>query len=236
MVIEYDGTDFCGWQLQPVLRSVQGEIETALQAILREKIRVTGAGRTDAGVHAEGQVAHFDVSDIPNGINWYKALNTVLPKDVVVREVSQAPSDFNARHSAKSRSYQYRIHLGNTALRRWYSWPVYSALDFSLLQDCSGLLLGKHDFTAFCSDEQRDQRESTVFEAGWGKKENFLFFDITASRFLRGMVRMLVGSMVEVARGFMPWDTFRELLHNPDGKKGGPLAPPLGLFLTRVEY
>ncbi len=236
MVIEYDGTDFAGWQLQPGLRTVQGEIETALRTILQEEIRVTGAGRTDAGVHAEGQVAHFDASKIPSGINWYKALNTVLPKDMVVREVSQAHADFNARHSAKSRSYQYRIHLGNTALERWYSWPVYSELDFNLLQDCSELLPGRHDFSAFCSNEERDQRESIVFEAGWEKEGNFLFFDITASRFLRGMVRMLVGSMVEVARGFMPMDIFRELLHNPAGKKGGPLAPPLGLFLTRIGY
>jgi len=236
MVIEYDGTDFAGWQLQAAGRTIQGEIEAALQTILKERIRITGAGRTDAGVHAQGQVAHFDAFNIPGGINWHKALNTVLPKDVVVREVSEASADFNARHSAKSRSYQYRIHLGNTALERWYCWPVYFELDFGLLNECSKLLSGRHGFSAFCSDEERDQRESIVFEAGWKKEGNFLYFDITANRFLRGMVRMLVGSMVEVARGFMPPDAFRELLHNPMDKKGGPPAPPSGLFLTRVEY
>ncbi len=236
MIVEYDGTHFSGWQLQAKGRTVQGEIEKALQTILKEEIRITGAGRTDAGVHARGQVAHFDASKIPDGINWYKALNTVLPEDVVVREVSEAPEDFNARHSAKSRSYQYRIHPGNTALERLYCWPVYSELNFHLLENCSKLLVGKHDFSAFCSDEERDQREAIIFEAGWKKEGNFLYFDITANRFLRAMVRMLVGSMVEVARGFMPLETFRELLQNPGNRKGGPPAPPSGLFLTRVEY
>jgi tRNA pseudouridine38-40 synthase len=236
MMVEYDGTNFAGWQLQAKGRTVQGEIEKALQTILKEQIRITGAGRTDAGVHARGQVAHFDAAKVPNGINWYKALNTVLPEDVVVREVFAAPANFHARHSAKSRSYQYRIHLGNTALERLHCWPVYFELDFSLLEACAKLLPGKHDFSAFCSDEERDRREAIIFEARWKKEGNFLSFDVTANRFLRAMVRMLVGSMAEVARGFMPLETFRELLQNPGNKKGGPPAPPSGLFLTRVEY
>lgn len=236
MMVEYDGTDFAGWQLQAKGRTVQGEIETALQTILKEPIRITGAGRTDAGVHARAQVAHFDTAKVPAGINWYKALNTVLPEDVVVREVSEAPADFNARHSAKSRSYQYRIHLSNTALERLHCWPIYFELDFHLLENCAKLLVGKHDFSAFCSEEERDLREALILEAAWKKDGDFLCFDITANRFLRAMVRMLVGTMVEVARGFMPLETFRQLLQSPGNRKGGPPAPPSGLFLTRVEY
>jgi tRNA pseudouridine38-40 synthase len=236
MIVEYDGTRFSGWQQQAKGRTVQAEIEKALQTILKAETPITGAGRTDAGVHARGQAAHFDASNIPSGINWYKALNTVLPEDVVVREVSETPVDFNARHSAKSRSYQYRIHSGNTALERLYCWPVYTELNFNLLENCARLLVGKHDFSAFCSDEKRNQREAIIFEAGWKIEEGFLCFDVTANRFLRAMVRMLVGSMVEVARGFMPLETFRELLQNPGNRKGGPPAPPSGLFLTRVEY
>ncbi|MGH8003663.1 MAG: tRNA pseudouridine(38-40) synthase TruA [Limisphaerales bacterium] len=236
MIVEYDGTAFAGWQLQPKERTVQGELEKALQTILQEEIRVTGAGRTDAGAHARGQVAHFDAAQSPNGINWTKAINSVLPEDVVVREVAEAKPGFNARFAAKSRSYEYRIHLGPTALDRTRCWPIYYELDFSLLERCAALLSGQHDFSAFCSEEERDKREAIVFEAGWKKDENFLYFDITASRFLRGMVRMLVGAMVEVARGFLGLEVFQKLLQNPEGKKGGPLAPPFGLFLMRVEY
>lgn len=236
MIIEYDGGAFAGWQLQPEERTVQGELEKALQAIIQEEIRVTGAGRTDAGAHAKGQVAHFDAGQSPNGINWTKALNSVLPEDVVVHEVVEVEPDFNARFAAKSRTYQYRIHLGSTALARARSWTVFYDLDFSLLERCATLLPGPHDFSAFCSEEERDKREAKVFQANWKKEENFLYFDITASRFLRGMVRMLVGAMVEVARGFLSLEAFQKLLENPEGKKGGPLAPAAGLFLMRVEY
>ena len=236
MVIEYDGTAFAGWQLQPKERTVQGELEKALQTILQQEIRVTGAGRTDAGAHAKGQVAHFDANQSPNGINWTKALNSILPEDVVVREVDEVKSDFNARFAAKSRRYRYQIHLGPTALERAHSWAVFYNLDFFLLENCAALLHGQHDFSAFCSEEERDEREATVFEASWKKEGDFLYFDITASRFLRGMVRMLIGSMVEVARGFLGLEEFQELLQNPESKKGGPLAPAAGLFLMRVEY
>jgi tRNA pseudouridine38-40 synthase len=236
MLIEYNGTGFAGWQLQPKERTVQGELEKALHSILKEEIRVTGAGRTDAGAHAKGQVAHFDAARSPNGIHWAKALNSILPEDVVVREVAEAPVDFNARFDAKSRSYQYRIHLGPTALELGRSWPVYYTLDFSLLERCAAFLPGQHDFSAFCSEEERDEREAIIFVAGWRKEGDFLYFDITASRFLRGMVRMLVGAMVEVARGFLSVEQFQKLLQNPEGKKGGPLAPAAGLFLMRVEY
>ena len=236
MIIEYDGSAFAGWQLQPEERTVQGELEKALQSILQEEIRISGAGRTDAGAHAKGQVAHFDAAQSPNGINWAKALNSVLPDDVVVREVTEAEPDFNARFAAKSRTYQYRIHLGPTALERAHSWTVFYDLNFSLLERCADLLSGQHDFSAFCSEEERDKREATIFETGWKKEGDFLYFNITASRFLRGMVRMLVGTMVEVARGFLSLETFQKLLEDPEGKKGGPLAPAAGLFLMRVEY
>ena len=236
MIIEYDGTAFAGWQLQPEERTVQGELEKALQAILQEEIRITGAGRTDAGAHAQSQVAHFDATQYPNGINWTKALNSILPEDVVVREVIEEKPDFNARFAAKSRSYRYQIHLGSTALERAHSWAVFYDLDFSLLERCAALLPGQHDFSAFCSEEERDKREAIVFEASWKKEGNFLYFDITASRFLRGMVRMLVGTMAEVARGFLSLEAFQKILLNPDEKKGGPLAPASGLFLMRVEY
>ena len=236
MIIEYDGTAFAGWQLQPAERTVQGELEKALKSILQEEIRVAGAGRTDAGAHAKGQVAHFDAAQSPNGINWEKALNSILPEDVVVRKVVESEPDFNARFAAKSRSYRYQIHLGPTALERAHSWPVFYELDFPLLERCAALLPGQHDFSAFCSEEERDKREATVFKASWKKEGNFLYFDISASRFLRGMVRMLVGGMVEVARGFLSLETFQKLLENPEGKKGGPLAPAAGLFLMRVEY
>ncbi len=236
MLIEYDGSGFAGWQLQPGERTVQGELEKALLTILQEEIRVTGAGRTDAGAHARGQVAHFDAEQSPNGINWTKALNSILPEDVVVREVAEIEPGFNARFAAKSRSYRYQIHLGSTALERTLCWPVYYHLDFSLLGRCALLLPGQHDFSAFCSEEEREGREAIVFEAGWKKEGNFLYFNITATRFLRGMVRMLVGAMVEVARGFMSVEEFQKLLQNPEGKKGGPLAPACGLFLMGVEY
>ena len=150
LTLEYDGTDFVGWQFQTNGRSVQEELEKAIKQILQIDVRVAGAGRTDAGVHARGQVASFQVDRTVDPQSVLKSLNGVLPPDVVVREATLAPDDFHARYSAKSRKYLYYILQEPTSLRRKYCWQLFQELDFDAMQTCASVIQGEHDFRSFC--------------------------------------------------------------------------------------
>ena len=172
LIIEYDGTDFAGWQYQINGRSVQEEVEKAIKQIIQSDIRITGGGRTDAGVHARGQVANFDTQrdvDIPV---LAKSLNAVLPSSIKIREAAEVPMDFNARHDAKSRRYSYFISQEPTAIHRYYCWQVFRKLDFDLMQTCAEQIHGEHGFRSFCKvEDDVHQHRCTVSSAGWGKKD-----------------------------------------------------------------
>jgi len=235
--IEYDGTNFHGWQIQPELRTVQGEIEDKLKTILKQKITLIGAGRTDVGVHALGQVANFKTESRLDEESILKGLNGLLPDDVVIRKVEEVDLDFNARYSARSRVYQYRIFLGRTAIRRRYVWEVSYWLDLEKIVEATGLISGEHDFSSFCvADSTKPNNICKVTQATWERSGEELIFEIEADRFLHTMVRSLVGTLVEVGRGYFSVGDFVNIMQAKDRKKAGPTAPARGLYLVKVRY
>ena len=237
LIIEYDGTDYVGWQFQINGRSVQEEVEKAIKRILQSDIRITGGGRTDAGVHARGQVASFSVEREVEINLLAKSMNAVLPHNIVVREAAKVSIDFNARHDAKSRRYTYCISQEPTAIQRNYCWQIFQKLDFEMMQACAKQIIGEHGFRSFCKVEiDIHQHRCTVSSAGWTQNDRLLVFDIIANRFLHGMVRTLVGTMVNVGRGHTKIEDFASILEAKDRSVAGMSAPAKGLFLEEIIY
>jgi tRNA pseudouridine38-40 synthase len=244
--IEYDGSGFRGWSAQPGQRTVQGELESALGTILRQPVSLSVAGRTDAGVHAWGQVASFRSEAEPAG-GLARSLNGLLPAAVAVTGSSPAPNGFDARGDARSRTYCYRV-LARPAPSpfehgRALWWPL--GLDREALQACARALHGKHDFTAFTpTDTEHVRFERTVFRAEWlwenaggtDAEDGILCLWIEADAFMRNMVRALVGTMLEVAGARRSVDEFEGLLDGATRSDAGETAPPHGLYLASVRY
>jgi len=236
--IEYDGSGFRGWAAQPGLRTVQGELEAALAMVLREPVQLTVAGRTDTGVHALGQVASF-VTEAEVQEDLARRLNGVGPDDVAVAAATVVDEGFDARHSAKSRSYLYRV-LARSApspfeRNRALWWP--HRYDLDALLACAAALPGSHDFTAFTpthTDHVRFDRD--IHAADWDREGDVLTFRITADAFMRNMVRILVGTMLEVSGGRRTVDNFTQLLSGASRSDAGDTAPPHGLYLEKVSY
>ncbi len=240
--IEYDGTASLGWQWQPQCRTVQGVIEAALLQLFGSEIRIYGAGRTDTGVHALGQVAHFEAPAKFTPERLAIALNGTLPPDVRVQKAQIVQSDFHARYSARWRWYRYRLFLQPHTLERYLGWHPKFHLKADLLQHSAAYLLGEHHFRAFSGAEQdlpqgggRQNFKCRIYAAGWELRADEWRFHIVADRFLRHMVRRLVGTMTDVARGRFTVDYFRDLL---DSQKTANLyaAPAAGLCLMQVGY
>jgi tRNA pseudouridine38-40 synthase len=236
--IEYDGASFKGWAAQPGLRTVQGELEAALATVLREPVSLTVAGRTDTGVHARGQVASF-VTDAEVREDLARRLNGVGPDDVAVTAARAVEDGFDARRGARSRSYRYRV-LARSAPSpfehgRALWWP--HRIDLEALQACAAALPGNHDFTAFTptqTDHVRFDRD--IHEASWAREGDILTFRIAADAFMRNMVRILVGTMLEVSSGRRSVDSFTQLLTGATRGEAGDTAPPHGLYLEKVSY
>jgi len=236
--LEYDGGAFRGWARQPGQRTVQGELEMALATVLREPTELTVAGRTDTGVHALGQVASFETAaEVPEDLA--RRLNGLAPDDVAVTAAAVVADGFNARHDAKSRSYRYRLLARNApspfeqGKALW--WP--HKIDRQALDACASALEGTHDFTAFTptqTDHVRFDRD--ILSAGWTQEGDILNFQITADAFMRNMVRVLVGTQLEVASGRRTVENFIELLKGAQRTEAGDTAPPHGLYLESVSY
>lgn len=240
LTVAYDGTDFVGWQRQGKGVSVQGLIEEALTAIEGAPVTLHGAGRTDAGVHAVGQVASARLAAAIDDRLLGRALNAHLPKSIRVTEVATVPDAFHARFSALSKTYEYRIWNGRTVppFVRQYTWHWIEPLDLDRMQRASAAIPGEHDFAAFRS--ARSLNHTTVREitsASWRRgEEATLIFGISGKGFLRYMVRSLVGTLVEIGRGHRPVEDIARLLATPDRAAAGRTAPARGLFLMKVEY
>ena len=239
LLIEYDGTDFRGWQVQRAGRTVQGAVEAAVATALREPVGVVGSGRTDAGVHARGQVAHIETEAAPDARRLRASLNGLLPPAVAVLAVEPAPDGFHARFDARRRRYVYHTATGPRALDRHVRVVLRPAPDVEAMNRAAQSLLGRHDFDSFCrTKSETTNRVCTVETARWvpGGRGGDWDFEIAADRFLHGMVRAVVGTLLEVGRGRREADDVARVLATRDRREAGPAAPAHGLVLYRVEY
>lgn len=237
ITFSYDGTAYHGWQIQPHSISVQEQLQKALSTLLRQSIEVVGAGRTDTGVHARKMVAHFDFGELDCSQLVYK-LNKMLPKDIAVYKVEQVAEDMHARFSAKFRTYHYFLHLSKDPFLRAYSWQVYGQLDFGLMNQAANVLMEYEDFTSFSkSNTDTKTNNCTITCARWDRVEDGKWrFTITANRFLRNMVRAIVGTLVDVGRGKITIEQMRQIIDAKDRCQAGDSVPGNALFLVDVTY
>jgi tRNA pseudouridine38-40 synthase len=237
--VEYDGAGLFGWQSQKDGPSVQDALEHALSAVADERIGVTGAGRTDAGVHATGQVAHFDTRARRSGRAWMLGANASLPPGIALRWAREAPEGFHARFSARARSYSYLLlnREARTALWRHRAWWVHRPLDARRMHAAGQALVGEHDYSAFRAAEcQSKSATRRIEELRVTRSGEFLRVDVTANAFLHHMVRNIVGTLAAVGRGDRPEEWVVEVLQGRDRALGGATAPAEGLYLVHVDY
>ncbi len=239
IIIEYDGTDYVGWQLQPNGVSVQQRLNEALLGVTGEAVQVHGSGRTDSGVHACAQVAHFDTAAHMPADKFAIAMNMLLPRDIRVLYSEQTNADFHARFCAKQKTYRYTVQLGpharvgtrNTALH------VHTPLDIERMNLAAAAVAGTHDFRAFMSaDTAMENTVRTVLHSAWTRDGSYLYYDVTGNGFLYNMVRILVGTMLQIGGGKRPATDMLRALESQNRLDAGPTAPAHGLTLLRVCY
>ncbi|HEY1859105.1 MAG TPA: tRNA pseudouridine(38-40) synthase TruA [Gemmataceae bacterium] len=240
LLISYDGTDFNGWQTQPGFRTVQETLETAIAKLTgEERIRVNASGRTDAGVHAIGQVLNFYTNTTYAPEILVRAINAHLPPDVIVREAADMPESFDANRDAKRKLYRYVIHDGpvpDVFLRR-YAYHFSHRLDVAAMKRAAEPLLGRHDFHSFETDwPNRMSSVRTITHLAVNRLGDWIWLDVEADGFLYNMVRAIAGTLINVGRGYWPESHVAEILRAEDRTQAGPTAPAPGLFLMRVTY
>lgn len=241
LTLEYDGTDFSGWQTQPNKRTVQTTLEEAFKRLIGKKVAVVGAGRTDAGVHAMGQVAHVVIPE--TSLKSFKdlrySLNSVLPDDVSVLKIERAPKGFHAIRSAKKKIYVYQIWNSpvKPALDRRTVWPIWEKLDLAAMKKGTKPLLGEHDFSAFEGAQASTvTKVRTIFDIKIKNSHKLILIEFCGSGFLKHMVRNIVGTLVEVGRGRRKPEELSKIIKSKDRRKAGQTAPPQGLFLKKIYY
>lgn len=237
--IEYDGTHYFGWQRQRNHRSIQAELERAIARVADHAVLAACAGRTDAKVHACGQVVHFDTTAVRSDHAWLRGINTYLPRDIRVKWCKEVPAEFDARKSALGRRYNYVIinePISPGILRHAATW-TFSTLDLSKMQEAANYLLGTHNFSAFRGSQcQAKTPIRTVYSVQWKALRGHIIFDITANAFLHHMVRNIVGSLLLVGKQSYNPDWLAEILLSCDRRRAGKMAPPQGLYLREVIY
>lgn len=237
MQLSYNGTGFHGWQRQNNAPSIQQEIEEKLSTILRSKTAILGCGRTDTGVHASQYFAHFESDSDFNRKDLAHKLNSMLPVGIAVQEIRPITNDGHARFSATKRSYEYRITKVKDPFAIELAYRFNLPLDLGTMNKACAMMLGEKDFGCFCkANADNHTNLCNVSEANWTENGQMIVFKISANRFLRNMVRAIVGTMLEVGQGRMSLDEFQEVLDSKDRTFAGPSVPPHGLYLTAVEY
>ena len=239
LTLEYDGGNYSGWQLQPRHDSIQGRIEAALERIFSTPVRVYGSGRTDAGVHARGQVASISLPRPFDPAELQRALNAMLPADIVVLDISPAPDDFDPRRAARSRVYEYRVlnRKVASAFEYRYSWLVREPLDLAAMNCAARIFVGQHDFAAFRSlGTEVATTVRRVIASRWTRDGDIFVYRVEATAFIRHMVRTMVAAMVDVGRGKLAADEIAAILAARNRQAAPASAPPEGLFLVEVRY
>jgi tRNA pseudouridine38-40 synthase len=239
LVVAYDGTEFHGWQIQPNGTSIQEHLADAIEKTSGVRSIPIGSGRTDSGVHAMAQVAHFDTLSPLSPAKWLGAFRHYLPREIVVREVVDVPSTFHARKSAIRKLYRYIFLDADSPdpFMRRYCWKLHSKLDLGRMREAAGVLVGTHDFRSFETDwPNRRSSVRTISLCSISRFGDFVHLDIESNGFLYNMVRTIAGTLAEIGRGRWPVDRMKMILESGSRSWAGPTAPPQGLFLVRVTY
>lgn len=237
LIIEYDGTNYAGWQVQPRQKTVQGEIESALQKLTGQKPILFAAGRTDAGVHALAQVANFRIAHRLPVKKYRDGLNFYLPDDILIGEAGEVAPEFHSRYDAAFRSYRYLIARRRSALYHLQRWECSYDLNRKEMDRAAEYVRGEHDFSAFCvTSSQKEDNRCLVYESKWREENGLLVFEITANRFLHSMIRSLVGLMVDLGRGAIDMKAFKKIIAAGDHSALKHVAPARGLYLAAIGY
>lgn len=236
LLLEYDGTDFSGWQKQPDVRTVQETLETAIATVCRQTANVRGCARTDAGVHALGYVANFHAETDFTPSRLVIALNACLPGDVTVVDAADAPDDFHARFSALARRYVYRIATTPTAVWRRFSYHTHHQLDVARMREAASHLVGRHDFTSFTPVSNDKDPVCNLIDAVVREEGRFILIEVESDRFLYNMVRTLAGTLMDVGRGRLEPEQTADILGKRDRRAAGPTAAACGLTLLCARY
>jgi tRNA pseudouridine38-40 synthase len=239
MIVSYDGSDYHGFQIQPAQDTVQEELQKAVQALVGHTVQIFGSGRTDTGVHAREQVINFHTSSPIPVERWAMALNSRLPSDIVVHHVEEVDKAFHARYSAKRKTYRYTIKNSRypDVFQRNYQWHISRTLDIGAMENAATCFVGTHEFTSFCSkNTSKVIHERTLYRSEWVREGDVLHYFVEGNGFLHHMVRIIVGTLIEVGDGKRTAESMKDLLHLKDRDASGPTAPPMGLMLWAVEY
>lgn len=242
ITVAYDGTNYHGWQVQPGLATIQSELERVVSDIDNRPVQVAGSGRTDAGVHAIGQVAAFNLANRIPCQNLKKAMNRILPRDIRILDVSEAPLDFHPRYQAIAKTYEYRIFRAEVCppMRRHYCYHYPYPLDETAMSAAARLFVGEHDFSAFAASDQKDElgrsKVRTIFSSALRREEDDLVYRVRGSGFLKHMVRIIVGTLLETGKGNLTAEALASRFEPGFFGTAGPAAPARGLCLVSVEY
>jgi tRNA pseudouridine38-40 synthase len=241
--LSYDGTNYHGWQIQKNAVSVQAVLNEKLSIILREPIETTGCGRTDTGVHAKEFFAHFDVTQADYGLSamdyglLVRSINAILPKDIAVKKIFPVAADANARFDATLRSYEYYIHFNKDPFKNGYSWELRDYPDLNLMNEAAKLMMEYNDFSCFSkSNTQVKTNICKITKAEWSVTDDGIVFQISADRFLRNMVRAIVGTLIMVGKKEIEPEAVRQIIESKNRSNAGMSVPACGLYLTRVMY
>jgi len=237
ITIEYEGTDFCGWQIQANSKTIQEELQKAIKTILREEVNLIGAGRTDSGVHALGQTANFRYTGEIDMGKFIYSVNAILPRGIAISRGEEVLPEFHARFDAKKRVYLYIITNKKSPFYWKYSYFYNKEVDVRLLNEFCKEIVGKRDFRSFAKEPEENQgTDCAIHSAHWRITGDFTIFSIEANRFLRGMVRTIVGTLLEMERKRMNRDYLSEIIEKRERESAGMAVPPQGLFLYKVRY
>ncbi|MBU5594645.1 tRNA pseudouridine(38-40) synthase TruA [Amphibacillus sp. MSJ-3] len=239
--VSYDGSNYAGYQIQPDQLTIQSVIESALTQIHKgQPIKITASGRTDAGVHAHGQTFHFDSELMIAEVNWKKAMNALLPDDIVIKNVEQVSDQFHARYSAKQKTYRYVIlnSADPSPFQTKYSTYIHQPLHIESMNQACQYLIGEHDFTSFCAANShvKGSKVRKIYQASCQKQDQYLIFTIRGNGFLYNMVRIIIGTLIEVGLGKRSPECIPEIIMSKDRKLAGKTAPAQGLYLDHVIY